>query len=59
MFTDGAGSYWFKCSRGFHTALNESLSSLESLIDELSENVDPERKEIVNQLYRRLSSYLG
>lgn len=59
MFTDGTGSYWFKCSRGFHTALNESLSSLESLIDELGEDVNPERKEIVNQLYRRLSSYLG
>jgi hypothetical protein len=59
LFTDGAGGYWFKCSRGFHTALNESLSSVESLIDELSADVDAERKEIVNQTYRRLSSYLA
>ncbi len=59
LFTDGAGNYWFKCSRGFHTALNESLASLETLIDELGEEVDPRRKEIVNQIYRRLSSYLG
>ena len=58
LFTDGNGSYWFKCSRGFHTALNESLSSVESLIDELGDDVPPERKDIVNQTYRRLSSYL-
>ena len=59
LFTDGAGNYWYKCSRGFHTALNESLSSVESLIDELVDNVAPERKEIVNQMYRRLNSYLA
>jgi RNA helicase HrpA len=59
IFTDGAGNYWFKCSRGFHTALNESLSSVESLIDEMTDDVVAERKEIVNQTYRRLSSYLG
>jgi len=58
LFTDGAGNYWYKCSRGFHTALNESLSSVENLIDELVDNVAPERKEIVNQMYRRLNSYL-
>jgi hypothetical protein len=37
LFTDGAGQYWFKCSRGFHTALNETNASLETLIDEASE----------------------
>jgi RNA helicase HrpA len=59
LFTDGEGNYWFKCSRGFHTSLNESLSSLESLIDELGEEVDAAKKRIVNQAYRRLSDYLG
>ncbi|GAB1481322.1 ATP-dependent RNA helicase [Treponema sp.] len=59
LFTDGAGAYWFKCSRGFHTALNESLSSVETLIDELGDDVELERKNIVNQTYRRLSSYLA
>ncbi|MDR1411513.1 MAG: ATP-dependent RNA helicase, partial [Spirochaetaceae bacterium] len=39
LFTDGMGSYWFKCSRGFHTSLGESLASLETLIDELGEGV--------------------
>jgi RNA helicase HrpA len=59
LFTDGQGNYWFKCSRGFHTSLNESLASLEALIDELGDEVDLEKKHVVNQTYRRLSDYLG
>jgi ATP-dependent helicase HrpA len=59
LFTDGDGNYWFRASRGFYTCLNESLSSLESLIDELGEEVDLEQKHVVNQCYRRLSDYLG
>jgi len=58
LFTDGDGNYWFRASRGFYTSLNESLSSLENLIDELGEDVDIEQKHIVNQCYRRLSDYL-
>jgi RNA helicase HrpA len=58
LFTDGAGNYWFRVSRGFHTSLNESLSSLETLIDELNESVETGKKDIVNQCYRRLSEYL-
>jgi hypothetical protein len=58
LFTDGEGNYWLRASRGFHTSLNESLSSLEALIDELS-GADIEQKNIVNQCYRRLSEYLG
>jgi RNA helicase HrpA len=59
LFTDGEGNYWFKCSRGFHTGLNESLSSLENLIDELGEDVDVTKKHVVNQVYRWLSDYLS
>jgi HrpA-like RNA helicase len=59
LFTDGDGNYWLRSSRGFHTSLNESLSSLETLIDELGEEVDLEQKHIVNQCYRRLSDYLS
>jgi hypothetical protein len=59
LFTGGEGNYWFKCSRGFHTALNESLAALEILIDELGDEVDIEKKHIVNQIYRRLSDYLS
>ncbi|MDR0732032.1 MAG: ATP-dependent RNA helicase, partial [Treponema sp.] len=59
LFTDGQGNYRFKCSRGFHTSLNESLASLEALIDELGDDVDIGKKHAVNQAYRRLSDYLG
>jgi hypothetical protein len=59
LFTDGEGNYWTKCSRRFHTSLNESLASVETLIDELADHVDTEKKRLVNQCYRRLSDYLG
>jgi ATP-dependent helicase HrpA len=56
LFTDGNGTYWFKVSRGFATALNESLSSLESLIDETAVALSPAQKEKVNIVYRVLNS---
>jgi HrpA-like RNA helicase len=59
LFTDGKGNYRFTCSRGFHTALNESLAALETLIDELGDEAEAEDKRIVNQIYRRLSDYVG
>ncbi|MDR0710553.1 MAG: ATP-dependent RNA helicase [Spirochaetaceae bacterium] len=58
LFTNGAGDYWLKVLRGFHTSLNESIGSLEALIDELGDEVDIEKKHIVNQTYRRLSDLL-
>jgi HrpA-like RNA helicase len=57
--TNGSGLYRLRCSRGFYTALNESLSSLESLIDELGDNASVEDRNIVNQTFRRLSDYLN
>lgn len=58
LFTDGRGTYWYKVSRGFATALNESLSSLEKLIDDLSEkdSVSVEQKAKINIMYRVLNS---
>ncbi|HAH60826.1 MAG TPA: hypothetical protein DCL73_01865, partial [Treponema sp.] len=56
LFTDGNGTYWFKISRGFVTALNESLSSLEILIDDVNADFTPDQKEKVNQLYRSLNT---
>lgn len=56
LFSDGNGTYWFKVSRGFATALNESLSSLESLIDETATALTPAQKEKVNIVYRVLNS---
>jgi len=59
LFTDGAGQYWFKCSRGFHTALNESIASLETLIDEASETLDESARAKVNSIYRKLNSFFN
>jgi HrpA-like RNA helicase len=59
LFTDGEGNYWTKCSRRFHTSLNESLASVETLIDELAGHVDAGKKRLVNQCYRRLSDFLS
>jgi hypothetical protein len=52
---DGRGTYHISCSRGFNTALNESLASLETLIDEMEDDVSLDDKNTVNQTYRRLS----
>ena len=55
LFTDGNGTYWFKVSRGFSTALNESLASLEKLIDDTNADMSPAQKEKVNIVYRVLN----
>ncbi|MCL2043454.1 MAG: ATP-dependent RNA helicase [Treponema sp.] len=55
LFTDGDGNYWFRCSRGYYTSLNESLASLEMLIEELDDDIGIGMKHIVNTTYRRLS----
>ena len=54
LFTDGNGTYWMKVSRGFSTALNESLSSLETLIDESAGEFSEEQKARLNAVYRKL-----
>jgi hypothetical protein len=41
--------------RSFHTAVDVSLASLETLADELSEEVDRQHREQVNDVYRKLS----
>lgn len=57
LFTDSAGSYWFRVSRGFHTALNESLASLEALVDDIAATAPREEKEKAAALYRKLSEF--
>lgn len=55
-FTDNNGNYWFKVSRGFSTALSESLSTLETLIDEAKAVFSDEQKDRINKIYRSLNS---
>jgi len=58
LYNDGKGNYWVKVSRGFSTALTESHSSLETLIEE---NLDFSKEEsqkinsvlaLVNKFYQ-------
>lgn len=57
LFTDGNGTYWFKVSRGFSTAQNESLSSLEKLIDDVENSeLGVAEKEKINAIYRMVNS---
>lgn len=57
LFNDDRGNYWYKVSRGFTTALTETHSSLEKLIEENVEFNEDEKKKIskklgeVNKLY--------
>lgn len=55
-FTDNSGNYWFKVSRGFSTALSESLSTLETLIDQADSAFSDEEKAKINAIYRNLNT---
>ncbi|MCL2193857.1 MAG: ATP-dependent RNA helicase, partial [Treponema sp.] len=59
LFTDGESNYWLRCSRGFHTSLNESLASLEALIEEMGDGLNAGVKRVLNQTYRRLSMLIN
>ena len=54
LFTDGSDNYWLKVSRGLSTALNESLASLESLVDKDNFFTEEQQDEI-NAVYRMLN----
>ncbi|MGI5071189.1 ATP-dependent RNA helicase [Treponema pectinovorum] len=56
LYSDGKGTYWFKVTRSFSTALNESLASLESLADDSTSMLSVAQKEKMNMLYRLLNS---
>lgn len=55
LCTDGRGTYWFKVSKNFGSALNTSLSSLEVLIDEAPDSMSESDKAVLNRLYRKLN----
>jgi hypothetical protein len=62
LSTNGNGLYRIRVNKGFHAALGESLSSLETLIDDIGElggNIDWDIKDKVNRSYRTLSNYLN
>lgn len=55
LFNDGNGNYWFKISRGFSTALVESHSSIETLIEEQI-NFSDEEKTKINKILSILNN---
>ena len=57
LFCSG-GTFWFKTSRGFHTALHESLVSIQSLIDLAGENFTQKQKQTVSFLYAKMNKVL-
>lgn len=57
LFCDENGHFWFKLSRVFHTALNETTASINLLIDQWSENFTYEQKQTVNNLFKPLNDF--
>jgi len=58
LLTDGNGNYWYSSYRDFIQALEESISSLEALIDESVNVLSKEQEEVINSTYRKLMELL-
>jgi len=56
--TNGAGIYWYSSELDIHKALLESLSSLESIIDEPADMIRKENILQIKHLYRKLSQMI-
>ncbi|MBQ7167035.1 MAG: ATP-dependent RNA helicase [Treponema sp.] len=57
LYTNGNGSYWYKVSKGFLSAVNENLASLEKLIDDANNSpLDKSEKERISMIYRLVNS---
>ena len=54
--TDEKGTYWLKTKKGLYSAVEESLSSLEVMADEIKANSDPLYGKKVSILYRKLTA---
>ncbi|MBR5097028.1 MAG: ATP-dependent RNA helicase, partial [Treponema sp.] len=57
LYTDQKGSYWFKVSRGFSTALAESVASLEFLASDPAANFTDAEKKEAGFVYARLRAF--
>jgi len=58
LCSDESGRYWFKPKRGFFSAATESLSSIESLADEVSDDLAPDCLDQLNAIYRKLAEIM-
>lgn len=55
LHTEGHGVYWFRCAVNFGMAVSVSLTSLETLADELGEETEERFRRQVTAALRRLS----
>lgn len=57
LYTDGNRNYWTKVSKSLHTAVKESIYSLETLVDK-EDFFTKEEQSKINKIYRLLNSVL-
>ena len=55
LHTDGNGSYWYSSGSSFSASVEESLSSLEVMADELK---DKRSQKVISRIYRKLTEML-
>ena len=56
--TDSVGDYWFRPQRSFYTAVYDTLAALETLADDLPEEVDQDCAEAISSTYRHLTAII-
>ena len=56
LHTDGSGSYWYTSGSNFLASLEESLSSLEVIADELT---DKSSQKQIGRMYRKLNEMMN
>ena len=57
LYTDQKGSYWFKVSRGFSTAIAESVASLEFLASDPAASLTDGQKREAGAVYAKLRAF--
>ena len=55
--TDNNGTYWFKSTKRFNTALNQSVEAIGALANNSKDQVKPESWSIINAVYGKLDSF--
>ncbi|QEN05695.1 ATP-dependent RNA helicase [Thiospirochaeta perfilievii] len=55
--TDNNGTYWFKSTKRFNTALNQSTEAISALANSSKNQVKPDSWSIINRVYSKLDSF--
>jgi hypothetical protein len=56
--TDSVGDYWFRPQRSFYTAVYDTMAALETLADDLPEEVEQDCAAAISSTYRRLTAII-